>query len=201
MANHITCTWVGASGKQYIYEIHSRHPKLTPNQPGNYIYAKLDAHGRRLPIHIGEGRVLLAQEKGLAADYIKAHPKRISAVMTRRVITASPETSLDEIAAIMEQSGIKRTPLVRDGRLVGIVSRAKLVQAVASSGSKLDILLQTLLFATNCSHIYALSPGRIPIFLMSQSMMASWISGAFKSPRPNELPFASLPKVYRVCER
>ncbi len=85
--------------------------------------------------------VLLAQEKGLAADYIKAHAKRISDVMTWRVVTASPETPLDEIAALMEQSGIKRIPLVRDGRLVGIVSRANLVQAVASSGSKLDILI------------------------------------------------------------
>jgi CBS domain-containing protein len=85
--------------------------------------------------------VLLAQEKGLAADYIKAHAKRISDLMTRRVITASPEMPLDEIAALMEQSGIKRIPLVRDGRLVGIVSRANLVQAVASSGSKLDILI------------------------------------------------------------
>ncbi len=85
--------------------------------------------------------VLLAQEKSLAADYIKAHAKRIGDVMTRRVITASPEASLDDIAALMEQNGIKRIPLVRDGRLVGIVSRANLVQAIASSGSKLDISL------------------------------------------------------------
>jgi len=85
--------------------------------------------------------VLLAQEKGLAADYIKAHAKRISDVMTRRVITASPETSVDEIAAMMEQNGVKRIPLVRDDHLVGIVSRANLVQAIASSGSKLDISL------------------------------------------------------------
>ncbi len=85
--------------------------------------------------------VLLAQEKSLAADYIKAHAKRISDVMTRRVITTSPEATLDEIAAMMEQNGIKRIPLVRDGQLVGIVSRANLVQAIASSGSKLDISL------------------------------------------------------------
>jgi len=85
--------------------------------------------------------VLLAQEKGLAADYIKAHAKRISDVMTRRVITASPETSVDEIAAMMEQNGVKRIPLVRDDHLVGMVSRANLVQAIASSGSKLDISL------------------------------------------------------------
>ena len=39
MPNHITCTWTGASGKKYVYEVYARHPKLAPNEPGNYIYA------------------------------------------------------------------------------------------------------------------------------------------------------------------
>jgi hypothetical protein len=55
MADHLTCSWTGASGKMYIYEIYARHPKLPPNEPGNFIYAKLDEHRRWLPIYIGEG--------------------------------------------------------------------------------------------------------------------------------------------------
>lgn len=57
MANHTTCTWTGASGKQYIYEIHARHPRLPPNKPGNYIYARMDEHRRWVPIYIGEGNL------------------------------------------------------------------------------------------------------------------------------------------------
>jgi osmotically-inducible protein OsmY len=42
---------------------------------------------------------------------------------------------------MLEKYGIKRLPIVRDEQLVGIVSRANLVQAIATSGSKLDIPL------------------------------------------------------------
>lgn len=41
----------------YIYEIYTRHPKLLPNEPGNFIYAKVDDHKRWLPIYIGEGNL------------------------------------------------------------------------------------------------------------------------------------------------
>lgn len=57
MADHPTCTWTGASGARYVYEVHARGPKLPPNEPGNYIYAKLDEHRRWVPICIGEGNL------------------------------------------------------------------------------------------------------------------------------------------------
>ena len=57
VADHLTCTWTGASGKKYIYEIYTRHPKLPPNEPGNFIYAKMDEHKRWLPVYIGEGNL------------------------------------------------------------------------------------------------------------------------------------------------
>ncbi|HTV28929.1 MAG TPA: CBS domain-containing protein [Xanthobacteraceae bacterium] len=84
---------------------------------------------------------LMADEKGRAADYIKAHAKRVGDVMTGNVITAAPQTPLSEIAMILEQNAIKRLPIVHGDQIVGIVSHANLVQAVASSGSKLDIPL------------------------------------------------------------
>jgi CBS domain-containing protein len=85
--------------------------------------------------------VLMAGDEGLAAEYIKAHAKRVSDVMTRTVITATPDTPLHEIAEKMEKYGIKRLPILRDGKLVGIVSRANLVQAIATSGSQRDVPL------------------------------------------------------------
>jgi CBS domain-containing protein len=85
--------------------------------------------------------VAMAEDQGSAADYIKAHAKRIADVMTRNVVTATPETPLNEIAAMLERNAIKRVPIVRHGQLVGIVSRANLVQALATAGSKLDVPL------------------------------------------------------------
>ena len=85
--------------------------------------------------------LLLAEDNALAADYIKAHARTVADVMTRNVVTAAPDTPLNEIATLLEKHRIKRIPIVRDGELVGIVSRANLVQAIASSGSKIDMPL------------------------------------------------------------
>ena len=49
-------------------------------------------------------------------------------------VTASPETPLHEVAALLEKNAIKRVPIVENGQLVGLVSRANLIQAVASAG-------------------------------------------------------------------
>lgn len=69
----------------------------------------------------------------LAAEYVKAHARKVADVMTRNVITALPDTPLHEIATLLEKHGIKRVPIMENGQLVGIVSRANLVQAVASA--------------------------------------------------------------------
>jgi CBS domain-containing protein len=68
----------------------------------------------------------------LAAEYVKEHSQKVTDVMTRSVVTAAPDTSLQEIAALLEKNGIKRVPIVQDGLVVGIVSRANLLQALGS---------------------------------------------------------------------
>ena len=70
----------------------------------------------------------------LAAEFAKAHGKRVEEVMSEQVITATEDAPLAEIAAILERNRIKRVPIVRGGELVGIVSRSNLVQALASNG-------------------------------------------------------------------
>jgi CBS domain-containing protein len=77
----------------------------------------------------------------LAAEYVKSHGRKVSDVMTRKVITASPETPLHEVATLMEKNAIKRVPILENGQLVGIVSRANLIQAVATARKLLDIPL------------------------------------------------------------
>ena len=77
----------------------------------------------------------------LANEYVKAHARKVSDAMTHQVIIASPETPLHEVATLLEKNSIKRVPIVENGQLVGIVSRANLVQAVASAGKALEIPL------------------------------------------------------------
>ena len=52
--------------------------------------------------------------------------------MTRQVVTAAPDTPLHEIADLLEKKQIKRVPIVEGGKLVGIISRANLLQGLAS---------------------------------------------------------------------
>jgi CBS domain-containing protein len=77
----------------------------------------------------------------LASEYVKAHARKVADVMTRDVVTASPETPLHEVAGLLEKHSIKRMPIVENGQVVGIVSRANLIQAVASAGKGLEVPL------------------------------------------------------------
>lgn len=76
-------------------------------------------------------RELFAGSERLARDYIRAHGRKVSDIMTSSAIVASPDTELSEIASLMERNGIKRLPIVEEGRLVGLVSRADLLRAFA----------------------------------------------------------------------
>jgi CBS domain-containing protein len=73
----------------------------------------------------------LTSDQDLARDYLKSHARMVRDVMTRDVLTVSETTGLDEIADLLETQRIRRVPVVRDGKLVGIVSRANLVRALA----------------------------------------------------------------------
>ncbi len=74
---------------------------------------------------------LFTSKETRATDYVRSNAVTVEDVMTRRLITAREDTPLGEIATLLEQHGIKRVPIVRHGRLVGIVSRSNLLQAFA----------------------------------------------------------------------
>jgi len=65
--------------------------------------------------------------------------RRVSDVMSTPLIFVAPDTPADEIAALMHWRRIKRLPVLCDGRLVGIVSRADLLSVV----EQLDRLSRT----------------------------------------------------------
>jgi CBS domain-containing protein len=67
----------------------------------------------------------------LAAEYIKSHSDKVGEVMTRGVISVIEQTAVADIAVLLETHQIERVPVLRDGKLVGIVSRANLVRSLA----------------------------------------------------------------------
>ena len=71
----------------------------------------------------------------LANDFAKSHGMKVEEVMSARVISANADTPLAEIATLLERNRIKRVPIIEQGKIVGIVSRANLVQALASAPS------------------------------------------------------------------
>ena len=108
----------------------------------------VDAHGALIGI-VSEGDLIHRVEAGterhyswwlqlvsdkatLAQDFLKSHATKAADVMTKRVITASPDLPVGEVASLLEKHRIKRVPIVENGKLVGIVSRANLLQALAA---------------------------------------------------------------------
>jgi len=74
----------------------------------------------------------------LAEEFAKSHGKKVGEVMSDGVISVAEETPLSDIAALFERKRIKRVPVVKDGKLVGIVSRSNLIQALASVIGRVD---------------------------------------------------------------
>ncbi|WP_448191482.1 CBS domain-containing protein [Azospirillum sp. sgz301742] len=78
---------------------------------------------------------MLAGSAGQAADYVKQHSRRVRDVMSTSVITVEENTPLDAVVGLMETNRIKRVPVVREGKLAGIISRANLLHVLASVAS------------------------------------------------------------------
>jgi CBS-domain-containing membrane protein len=83
---------------------------------------------------------LISTKWASANEYIKSHSRKVADVMTRDVITAKPDTPLGDIATLLERKRIKRVPIVEGSKLVGLVSRANILQALASASKKLPPL-------------------------------------------------------------
>jgi CBS domain-containing protein len=73
---------------------------------------------------------MMESTNALAGEYVTSHSRRVKDVMTRDVISITETTPVADIAVLLETNRIKRVPVVRDGKLVGIVSRANLVRAL-----------------------------------------------------------------------
>jgi CBS domain-containing protein len=81
-------------------------------------------HSRLLKFILGPGQA--------ATDFVHEHGGKITEIMTPEPVTITEDTSLEAIVTLMEKNKLKRLPVIRNDRVVGIVSRANLLQAVAS---------------------------------------------------------------------
>lgn len=107
-----------------------------------------DASGRLIGI-ISEGDLLRRAETGTvrraswwlamlagaptqAQDYAKSHGRRVRDAMSTNLVTVGEDAPVEEVVRRMESHRIKRVPVVRDGRLVGIISRANLLHVLAT---------------------------------------------------------------------
>jgi CBS domain-containing protein len=79
---------------------------------------------------------MLAEGEDLATeflDYLRTSDRPVREVMTTPVVTVAEDTPVQAIAEILQEHRIKRVPVLRNGRVVGIVSRADLVRALAQT--------------------------------------------------------------------
>jgi CBS domain-containing protein len=108
----------------------------------------LDEHGKLAGI-VSEGDFLRRSEIGTqrkrprwlqffvgpnraATEFVHASGRKVEEVMTRNPLVVTEDATLEEIVRLMEKNRVKRLPVMRNDRLVGIVTRANLLQAVAS---------------------------------------------------------------------
>lgn len=92
---------------------------------------------------------LFASPQDQARDYLKTHGRTAADAMSAPALTVAAEASLAAVARLMSANGVKRLPVLEDGRLVGIVTRADLLRAVyehpaAPHGASDEVIRQAL---------------------------------------------------------
>lgn len=108
---------------------------------------------------------LLATPEEPAERYLREFGRRARDVMTRDVITVSPDTPLTEIAAVLEKYHIKRVPVMEGDKLVGIVSRANLLRGVATWQKPTGVRVEDS--ALRASLLKALNEAELPMHLVN----------------------------------
>ena len=75
---------------------------------------------------------LFSESETGARGFVQERGLHLKDIMTTQVTTVAPDTPVGEIARLLGKKHIKRVPVVKDGKLVGVVSRANLLQALAA---------------------------------------------------------------------
>lgn len=78
--------------------------------------------------------IYLEDPRELKEELRKMSAIRVADMMTTNPVTVDEDTMVDEIATIMYDKGINRVPVLKEGRLVGIISRADIIKSLAGKG-------------------------------------------------------------------
>ncbi len=104
------------------------HPEASAQEAAQLLYQNrisgapvVDADGKLIGVITEADIISKVNREGLC----------VADIMSHDVIIVSEETPVNEIAALLTERKIKRVPVVEDAKLVGIVSRADIVHAVA----------------------------------------------------------------------
>jgi CBS domain-containing protein len=81
--------------------------------------------------HRSRWREILMGPGRMASEYVRSHGRKVAEIMTRDLICATEDTAIEDIVELIERRHIKRVPILQSELLVGIVSRADLLRAVA----------------------------------------------------------------------
>jgi len=98
----------------------------------------------------------------LAEEYVHSSGRKVAEIMTPNPYTVDADAPLESVVELMERRRIKRLPVVRDGRLIGIISRANLMHALASLARTApppagnDIAIRERILAALADHNWAL---------------------------------------------
>ena len=136
---HITLQPAGAPGRGgavdtaglgTVDQIMTRDVKVaSPDELVEDIAKRLAFHNvTGLPVEDWDGRVIGVVSE---LDVIGRINETIRDVMSADVVSVAPDTPVDRAASLMADRGIKRLPVLADGKLVGILSRADIVRALA----------------------------------------------------------------------
>tara|TARA_R110002124_G_scaffold109727_2_gene263184 strand:- start:7841 stop:8533 length:693 start_codon:yes stop_codon:yes gene_type:complete len=118
-----------------------------------------------------------------AADFVAMRGRHAADIMTKDVEVVTPDTPAGAIARLLEEKRIKRVPVVDNGNLVGIVSRANLLQALAavpvimidaqsSDREKRDIVLGVL------ANVPGLNPAQLNVVVSGDHVDVWGIAGS-----------------------
>jgi CBS domain-containing protein len=80
------------------------------------------------PVAAKNGKILGVVSE---ADIVAKKGKDVKAIMSKKIISVGEDTAVEEIARLMTAQNIKRVPVMRGDQVVGIVSRADIVSAIA----------------------------------------------------------------------
>ncbi len=108
--------------------VHTIHPGASAQEAARLLSQE---HISGAPVVDANGKVIGIVTEADIISKVSREGLRVADIMSHEVIAIGEETTVNEIAMLFAERKIKRVPVLHDGKLVGIVSRADIVHAVA----------------------------------------------------------------------